>query len=135
MKKIKKQKRRPSFKRLNKKRDKLIIELTVLLKGTLIRGSIRVQGNRCGGSKNCKCKRKINPILHGPYPYLSFRGIKSNHSILLGKTKKEHAEKAVSNHKKITETIIELSEIDFNILRYHSDKLNQEKVQDGKEKV
>ena len=91
---MEKRKRKPSFKRLNKKRDKLLAELTVFLKKNFIRGSIRLQGNRCGGSKNCKCKRKINPILHGPYPYLSFRGKKSNHSILLGKSKKECAEKA-----------------------------------------
>jgi len=133
---MKKRKYKPQFKRLHKTRDKLVAELTVLLKCNLIRGSIRIQGNRCGGSKNCKCKRKINPILHGPYPYLSFRGAKSNHSILLGKAKKEHAEKAVDNHKKIMETLIGLSEIDFKILRYHSDKLNQMmKAKDGKEKV
>ena len=132
---MKKRKYKPSFKRLNKTRGKLVAELVMLLKDNLIRGSIRVQGNRCGGSKNCKCKRKINPILHGPYPYLSFRGVKSNHSILLGKSKKEYAEKAVDNHKEIMKTIIELSEIDFNILRYHSDKLNQKKVKNGEEKM
>jgi len=132
---MKTRKRKPSFKRLIKKRDKFRKKLMIFLRKSFIRGSIRIQGNRCGGSKNCKCKRKINPILHGPYPYLSFRGIKTNHSILLGKTKKEHAEKSVDNHRKIMEIIIELSEIDFNILRYHSDKLNQAKAKDGKEKV
>lgn len=120
-------KRRPSFKRLNKKRDKLLAEVPSLLKSSFIRGSIRVQGNRCGGSKNCKCKRKVNPVLHGPYPYLSFRGAKSNHSILLGKAKKDHAEKALDNYKRLMEVIIELSEIDFQILRYHSDKLKDVK--------
>ena len=120
---MEKKKRKPSFKRLNKKRAELAGEITELLKKNLIRGSIRVQGNRCGGSKNCKCKRKVNPVLHGPYPYLSFRGAKSNHSILLGKAKKEHAEKAVENHRRIMEKLIDLSEIDFRILRYHSDKL------------
>lgn len=124
---MEKRKRRPSFKRLHKKRGKLNGELLKLLKKDLIRGSIRVQGNRCGGSKNCKCKRKINPILHGPYPYLSFRGAKSNHSILLGKSKKGHAEKAVDNHKKIMELLIGLSDIDFQILRYHSDKYKDNK--------
>lgn len=129
-----KRKRKPSLKMLNQKRDELYKKLVTLLRKSFIRGSIRVQGNRCGGSKNCKCKRKIAPVLHGPYPYLSFRGIKSNHSILLGKAKKEHGEKAVNNHKKIMEIIIGLSEIDFNILRYHSDKLNLAK-ENGKEKM
>jgi hypothetical protein len=132
---MKKRKRKPSFKRLTAKRSKLVDTITALLKQNIVRGSIRVQGNRCGGSKNCKCKRKVDPVLHGPYPYLSFRGAKSNHSILLGKSKKEYAEKAVDNHKKVMETIIGLSEIDFQILRYHSDKLNQTKAKDGKEKV
>ena len=124
---MKKKNQKPSFKPLSKKRDKLLIEVTELLKKDFIRGSIRIQGNRCGGSKNCKCKRKVNPILHGPYPYLSFRGRETNHSILLGKTKKEHAEKAVKNHKKIMEVLIRLSEIDFQILRYHSDKIKDKK--------
>ena len=124
---MEKKKRKPSFKRLRKKRDKLFGEITELLKNDFIRGSIRIQGNRCGGSKNCKCKRKVKPILHGPYPYLSFRGAKSNHSVLLGKSKKEHAEKAVSNHKKIMEILIGLSDIDFQILRYHSDKIKDKK--------
>ena len=124
---MEKKKHKPSFKPLNKKRDKLLIGITELLKNDFIRGSIRIQGNRCGGSKNCKCKRKVNPILHGPYPYLSFRGAKSNHSVLLGKSKKEHAEKAVSNHKKIMEILIGLSDIDFQILRYHSDKIKDKK--------
>ncbi len=120
-------KRKPSFKRLHKKRDKLLGEIFELLRNAFIRGSIRVQGNRCGGSKNCKCKRKVNPVLHGPYPYLSFRGAKSNHSILLGKAKKEHAEMAVDNHKEVMGKIISLSDIDFTILRYHSDKLKDKK--------
>lgn len=119
-----KRKRQPSFKQLNKKRDKLRKKLIAVLGESFIRGSIRIQGNRCGGSKNCKCKRKVNPVFHGPYPYLSFRGTKSNHSILLGGDKKGYADKAIQNYKKIMEIIIKLSEIDFNILRYHSDKLN-----------
>jgi len=124
---MEKKKRKPSLKRLNKKRDKLRKELEIIVKKNLIRGSIRIQGNRCGGSKNCKCKRKVNPILHGPYPYLSFRGEKSNHSILLSKGKKEHAEKAIENYKKIMKIVIEISDINFNILRYHSDKIKKEK--------
>ena len=124
---MEKKTRKPSLKRLTEKRTKLRKELIPLLRKSFIRGSIRMQGNRCGGSKNCKCKRKINPILHGPYPYLSFRGSKSNHSVLLGKAKKEPAEKALENHRKIMELVIGLSDIDFNILRYHSDKLKGKK--------
>ena len=124
---MKKAKRKPSLKRLKEKRTKLRKELIKLTRKSFIRGSIRIQGNRCGGSKNCKCKRKVNPILHGPYPYLSFRGVKSNHSVLLGKGKKEPAFAAVSNHKRIMEIIIELSEIDYKILRYHHDTLKGNK--------
>ena len=124
---MEKKKYKPQYKRLLKERGKLLNDLAVILKNNLIRGSIRTQGNRCGGSKNCKCKRKINPVLHGPYAYLSFRGSKSNHSILLGKSKKEHALKAVKNHKEAMNILINLSEIDFNILRYHNDKLEDKK--------
>lgn len=107
---MEKKTRKPSLKRLNEKRAKLRKELIPLLRKSFIRGSIRVQGNRCGGSKNCKCKRKISPILHGPYPYLSFRGVKSNHSILLGKAKKDYAEKVMSDNYKYRPTTIIITE-------------------------
>lgn len=92
----------------------------------IIRGSIRVQGNRCG-TKGCKCKREHSPILHGPYPYLSYRGKRGNHSILLTRNKDVYAENAIANYKSLMNTVIELSDVDFQILRYYSNKLEGKK--------
>lgn len=114
--------RTPSYNKLLRERSKKVTQLEGLIRKSTIRGSIRVQGNRCG-AKRCRCKRKDNPILHGPYPYLSYRGKDSNHSILLTKNKKVHAEKAISNYKEFMNIAVDLSDIDFNILRYHNSKL------------
>jgi len=124
---MKKIKCKPSYKKLINKREQLVNELRILIDKDFIRGSIRLQGNKCGGSKNCKCRRKENPVLHGPYEYLTFRGEKSNHSVLLGKSKKEKCKRAVENHKKIMKIVIKVSEINFKVLRYYSEKI-EEKV-------
>jgi len=63
--------------------------------------------------------------LHGPYPYLSFRGKAKNHSILLTKNKDVYAGRAIDNYKKLIETIVKLSDADFTILRYYSHKLKE----------
>ena len=111
-----------SYKTLQKQRDDVADEL---LSSGILRASIRLQGNKCGGSKGCQCKRKENPILHGPYHYLSFRGAQGNHSIMLTKYKLEYAQKAVGNYKKIMQCIIELSDLDFQIVRYYHQRLKE----------
>lgn len=115
-----------SYAELSKKRRKQLQRMERLIAERIIRGSIRVQGNRCG-TKGCRCKRKKNPILHGPYPYLSYRGKKTNHSILLTRNKEEYAERAISNYKTLMNAIIDLSDIDFTILRYYSAELKRDK--------
>lgn len=110
------------YNRLIRERAKLLLRLKEVAAKHTIRGSIRVQGNRCG-TKGCRCKRKDDPVLHGPYPYLSYRGKKRNHSILLTKKKDLYAESAIANYKKLMDTVIELSDIDFQILRYHNHRL------------
>ena len=114
------------YAQLNKERREQLKRMRRLIVKPIIRGSIRVQGNRCG-TKGCRCKRKKNPILHGPYPYLSYRGMKTNHSILLTGNKEEYAERAIGNYKRLMNAIIELSDIDFSILRYYSVELDKDK--------
>ena len=115
------------YDKLIKERGRLLSRFKVLAGKNIIRGSIRVQGNRCG-TKGCRCKRERNPILHGPYPYLSYRGKKKNHSILLTKKKDLYAEGAIANYKKLMDTIIALSDVDFQILRYYSDRVAGKKA-------
>jgi len=111
-----------SYDRLVRDRARCVMRLKELASKSIIRGSIRIQGNRCG-TKGCRCKREHNPVLHGPYPYLSYRGKKGNHSILLTRKKDLYAEGAIANYKNLTNTLIELSDIDFQILRYYSNRL------------
>ena len=114
-----------TYDRLLRERYRYIADIEELLKEPLLRASIRVQGNRCG-TKGCRCKREHNPILHGPYPYLSYRGKIKNHSILLTKNKDTHARRAIDNYKKLVDTLVKLSDADFTILRYYSHRLKKE---------
>jgi len=113
-----------TYNRLPRERYRYVREIQELLKKSVLRASIRIQGNRCG-TKGCRCKREHNPILHGPYPYLSYRGKSKNHSILLTKKKDIHAARAIDNYKKLMDTVIKLSDADFTILRYYSHRLKE----------
>jgi len=108
------------LKRLLKERDKLAAGLSGY-KHTL-RGTIVKRGNICGKAV-CICKRKNNPLLHGPYQYLSHRSKKSTNMIFLNKKKLFLAEEGVREYNKAIDSIYRLSEINFRLLRYHYDKL------------
>lgn len=112
------------YNKLIAKRKQLLARLKIIAAENIIRGTIRIQGNRCG-TKGCRCKRKHNPIPHGPYPYLSYRGKKKNHSILLTRKKDLCAEEAIANYKRLMSIIMEISDINFHILRYYSERLKK----------
>jgi hypothetical protein len=105
---------------LLKKRKALVKRLGRLQ--YILRGSIIKQGNICGKAV-CKCKRKDNPIPHGPYNYLSHRSKKSINTIFLNKTKLPLAQRGVKEYNEAMDLIYRLAEINFTILRYHYDKL------------
>ena len=88
----------------------------------ILRGTIVKQGNICGTS-GCICKRKKDPILHGPYNYLSHRSRKKINMIFLNEKKLHLAEDGVREYNDIIELIYRIAEINFRILRYHYDKL------------
>ena len=88
----------------------------------ILRGSIVRQGNVCGKAV-CICKRKHNPILHGPYSYLSHRSRKSNNTIFLTNRKLVVAKKGVREYNEAIELIYRIAEINFEILRYHHERL------------
>ena len=89
----------------------------------ILRGSIVTQGNICG-KPVCICKRKANPVLHGPYNYLSHRSRKSNNTIFLNKLKLSYAKKGVREYDEAIELIYRIAEINFKILRYHHERLS-----------
>ncbi len=88
----------------------------------LLRGTIVNHGNICG-TPGCRCKRKDNPILHGPYNYLSHRSRKSINMIFLNKLKFLYASKGIKEYAKLIDTVYRISEINFKILRYHYTEL------------
>lgn len=114
--------RRPPnrLKQLLKERDALVKKLSGYKQ--ILRGTIVKRGNICG-TPGCRCKRKTNPILHGPYPYLSHRSPKSINMIFLNKAKLPYAEKGVKEYSELIGIIYRVSVINFEILRYHYARL------------
>ncbi len=109
------------LKRLLKERDKLSGNLSGYRH--ILRGTIIKRGNICGKSV-CICKRKANPVLHGPYSYLSHRARKSINMIFLNKKKLSYAAKGVREYSEAIDTLYRISEINFEILRYHYERLS-----------
>ena len=109
-----------NLKVLLKKRETLVNRLGGLKH--ILRGSIVKQGNICG-KPICKCKRKNNPVLHGPYNYLSHRSRKSNNTIFLTDQKLIMAKVGIREYDEAIELIYRIAEINFKILRYHHARL------------
>jgi hypothetical protein len=105
---------------LLKKRKALVKRLGGL--DHILRGSIVKQGNICGKAV-CICKRKKNPVLHGPYNYLSHRSIKGMNTIFLTEKKLRHAKDGIGEYDEAIELIYKIAEINFEILRYHHTRL------------
>jgi hypothetical protein len=79
-------------------------------------------GNICG-KVVCVCKRKKNPIPHGPYSYLSHRSKRGINTIFLNKKKLPLAQKGIKEYDEAIDIIYRIADINFTILRYHYDKL------------
>src|SRR3989338_5219458 len=93
-----------NLKELLNKRNLLVKRLSGLK--YILRGSIVKQGNVCGKAV-CRCKRKNNPILHGPYNYLSNRSRKSMNTIFLTERKLPYAKKGIREYDKAIDIIYE----------------------------
>jgi hypothetical protein len=109
------------LKQLLKERDALTGKLSGYRH--ILRGTIVKRGNICGKAV-CICKRKNKPVLHGPYNYLSHRSRKSINMIFLNKKKLPYAARGVKEYNEVIDIIYRISEINFEILRYHYEKLS-----------
>lgn len=119
MKKVKKGK----VKDLTEERDRLVASLSVFK--YILRGTVITRGNICG-NPNCRCKRKKDPQLHGPYKYLSHRSRKSINMIFLNNKKRKYSDMGIAQYQELIETIYRISEINFELLRYHYNELPEE---------
>lgn len=116
---------RASLKQLLEQRDELVKSLGKyrwILRGTMVK-----QGNICG-KQGCRCKDKHNPLLHGPYEYLSHRSRHKTQMVFLDKIKKRYAREGVGKYKQLIDTVYRISEINFKILRYHYKKMDKAKA-------
>ena len=111
---------RPSYSRLVKERERLLVKLGEF--PPVLRASLRKHGNKCGNPK-CRCHDPKDPKLHGPYHYLSHRYEDKTQTIFLNKTKLKHAMLWMADYKRMIKTVYRLSEVNFRLLRYHHDKL------------
>ena len=110
--------------------NELLNKRTLLIKKLcslkhILRGTIVKQGNVCGKAV-CICKRKNNPVLHGPYNYLSNRSRASINTIFLTKQKLPYAKIGILEYNKAIDVIYQIAEINFKILRYHHARLPYE---------
>ena len=112
------------LRQLVKERDKLVKSLSRL--NRILRGSIIKQGNICGKTA-CICKRKKNPVLHGPYNYLSHRSVKGMNTIFLTEKKLHYAKNGIRQYDEAIKLIYRIAEINFEILRYHHAELPDER--------
>ncbi|MBI5124349.1 MAG: hypothetical protein HZA72_02910 [Candidatus Omnitrophica bacterium] len=112
--------RKARLEELVKERDRLVKSLAGLKH--ILRGSIVRHSNICGKAI-CVCKRKNNPILHGPYDYLSHRSRSVINTIFLNKKKLPLAQRGVKEYDEAIELIYLIAEVNFRMLRYHYDKL------------
>lgn len=108
------------LRQLQKERDRLAKSLGKMRR--ILRGSIMRHGNICGKSV-CICKRKKNPILHGPYNYLSHRSKRGINTIFLNKKKLPLAQGGIKEYDEAIDVIYRIADINFTILRYYYDKL------------
>jgi hypothetical protein len=110
------------LRQLLKERDSLVKSLSGLKH--ILRGSIVKQGNICGKSV-CVCKRRKNPVLHGPYNYLSHRSRKTINTIFLTENKLRRAKNGIRQYNEAIELVYRIAEINFRILRYHYAELKE----------
>lgn len=112
--------RKPSYRELLAERERLLEKLAS--SPPVLRASIRRHGNKCGNPA-CRCKDPKNPVLHGPYHYLSHRYRDKTQTIFLNQTKLPNARRWIADYKRLIRVVYRLSEINFRLLRYHYDKL------------
>ena len=114
-------KEKPSYAQLIQQRERLRQQLAQW--PPILRGTLRRHGNKCGNPR-CRCHDPKHPQPHGPYDYLSHRHANKTQTIFLNEAKRPHARAWVENYQRLIETVYQLSEINFQILRYHYDQLS-----------
>ena len=113
---------KPSYQQLAGERQRLLKALAEW--PPVLRASIRQHGNSCG-NLNCRCHDPKNPKLHGPYYYLSHRYQNKTQTVFLTATKLWHARQWMADYKRLILTVYRLSEVNFQLLRYHHNRLAQ----------
>jgi hypothetical protein len=69
------------------------------------------------GNKNCACRRKDNPKLHGPYKNLYYRGGDKNGTLHLTPEKATLTKIMIQQYKKVGDIIQEIACVNLELLR------------------
>ena len=88
--------------------EKLIKMLNEI--GPIMPGKVTEQYNVCK-TPNCKCRRKKNPIKHGPYYYLSFTFNGKGRTLSVPKDMIDEITKRNENYRKFKELINDFIEL------------------------
>ena len=84
---------------------------------TFVMGTVTKGRYSICGQKNCSCRNKTNPKLHGPYNDLRYRGGDKTGSIFLTEEKMPIAERLVQEYAEVRETLKEISCINLELFR------------------
>ena len=117
-------KRKPSYRALLSERERILKRLAEW--PPVLRASLRKHGNRCG-NPGCVCHHPSRPKLHGPYFYLSHRYRNRTQTVFLNERKLRYARQWMAAYKRLIKLVYRLSEVNFRLLRYHYDKLEDDK--------
>lgn len=94
------------------------IKQKLLILGPMLPGSISEQWNVCG-TPGCKCKRKKQPIKHGPYYQLSFSVKGKSSSFFIKKRDIAEVYRRIKRYKQFKNLSMELTRAYVNLTRKH----------------
>jgi hypothetical protein len=92
------------------------IKQKLLKLGPMLPGSISEQWNVCGTS-GCKCKRRKEPIKHGPYYQLSFSVKGKSSSLFVSKQDIAEAYRRIKRYKQFKKLNLELTKAYVDLAR------------------
>ena len=96
------------------------------LLGPILSGSLTKQWNVCG-TKGCKCKRKKNPIKHGPYYQLSFTAGGKSSTAFIKKDDLQKVKNRLKNYKEFKKLNKELLLANIALFRMERATKKEEK--------
>lgn len=90
--------------------------------GPLRPGALYQRGNVCGKA-GCRCKRKNNPVPHGPYYYLSYTLKGKSHTEHVSARNLHTVREQIRNYKTLTKRVKELVELNIELAKLRKEEV------------